>query len=102
MKIQFKTKVQGYWNEADEPVGCIQVPAAFTRKHCPDMQAWRSSRAWGSYANSDLFPAILKGAAKKAGLEPGRLIRLDRWPEGATIDTSGFLAVITIDVPDVR
>jgi hypothetical protein len=30
------------------------------------------------------------------------LIRLDRWPEGATIDTSGFLAVITIDVPDVR
>lgn len=102
MQIQFKTKIQGFLNEAGEPVGCILVPAAFARKHCPDMQAWRSSRAFGGYANSDLFPAILKGAAKRAGLEPGRLIRLDRWPAGATIDPTGFLAVITIDVPDVR
>jgi hypothetical protein len=102
MKIQFKTKVQGFQNEAGEPVGCILVPSELTRKHCPDMNAWRMSRAFGGYANSDMFGAILKGAAKKAGLEPGRLIRLDRWPEGATIDTTGFLAVVTIDVPDVR
>jgi hypothetical protein len=102
MRIEFRTKVQPYQNEAGEPVGWIRVPDAFGRKHCPDMQAWRSSRAFGGFANSDMFPAILAGAAKRAGLTPGAWIRLDKWPAGAKIDTAGFLAVVTIDVPDVR
>lgn len=101
LAIEFRTKVQGFQDENGAQVGCIVVPK-LTRSHIPDLAAWRQSRAFGGFANSDMFPAILKGAATRAGLEPGRVIRLDRWPEGVALDRSGFLAKVTIPVEDRR
>lgn len=90
MVIQFRTKVRG--------AGVVHVPE-IKRHHC-DMHAFRTSRAFGPYANSDLFPAILKRALRAMGI--GERIDIAAPPAGVTVDTSSFLACVTIDVPDVR
>lgn len=98
-RIQFRAKVQTvHYARHDAPDHMyIQVPE-LKRSHC-DMNWFRRSRRFGSYANSDLFLSMLKREMGRMGVESR--IRLDRpFPAGVTVDTSGFLALVTIEVPD--
>lgn len=94
--IQFKTKIQTVYNH-DNSIAWqyIQVPAKLTRNHC-DMPAFRLHPRWGGVANSDLFLGLLKRLRKD--IFGGDEIRLDKIPHNVTIDTSGFLAVVSAEV----
>lgn len=94
-RITFKGKVQRIVRPDDlADVDAIRVPQ-IERHHC-DMHAFRASRKFGGYANSDLFKNVLYRALREIGITPGRFLHLDRLPTGVTVDTSGFLAVVTI------
>lgn len=98
-KIQFRAKVRTVYNHDDSIAWReVKVPA-LERSHC-DMHAFRASREFGSYANSDLFKNILVGIARKVA--PHGFIRLDKIPENVTVDDSGFLALVTIDAQSWR
>ena len=92
--ISFKAKVETIYNPDDSIAWRhIKVPA-LTRNHC-DMAYFRQHPKFGSYANSDLFLGLLKRQTKHIG----NYIRLDReLPEGVTVDTSGFLARVDIQI----
>ena len=93
--VQFKAKVQTVYNMDDSiAYQYIKVPA-LTRSHC-DMHQFRTDRKFGSYANSDMFPSMLARAVKVIVLRD--IIRLDSIPAGVLVDTSGFLANVTIAV----
>lgn len=100
LRVSFRAKVQElhYAGREAPEYRYVQVPTV-KRAHC-DMPAFRASRAFGCFANSDLFMAMLARALQRAGI--GRIIRLDDLPAGVTVDTSGFLASVTIDLPDAR
>lgn len=72
----------------------VKVPK-LERRHCT-MDAFRRHPRYGSYANSDLFPAMLARIAKERA--PHGYLRLDRLPEGVEVDRSAFLAVVTFSV----
>ena len=84
--IKFKAKVQQ---------GMIQCPT-LDRKHC-DMRAFLSHREYGGYANSNLFPGMLRRIRSNL-FGDGGVIHLDREYAGVSVDASGFLAVVTIEV----
>lgn len=97
--ITFKAKIkEGYcYDPAQQNLilaRYIPVPT-FTRNHC-DMNAFRIHRRFGDYANSDLFPAILRRLRGK--IFPDGQLRLDSIPPGVAVDESKFLAVVTVDV----
>ena len=95
-KITFKTKIRTCRN-MDETVAYqyVAVPE-FTRAHC-DMAAFRRHEKFGSYANSDMFQNVLKRIRRD--LMGGKdCLRLDMVPANATVDASGFLAVVTIEI----
>lgn len=98
--ITFRAKVQSVYNFDDSLAWqYVKVPA-ITRSHC-DMPAFRSHKRFGGIANSDLFPRCLGRAFESLGIK--KTIRLDRIPESVSIDTSGFLASVTITIPeDIR
>lgn len=83
----------------------VEVPT-LERRHVVDIADARRSRRFGPYANSDLFPGMIRRAAVAAGVKEvsdGKY-RVDLTkpaPDGMTIDTTGFLVEVTIDVPDV-
>lgn len=89
-KIEFKAKI----NETHCGRKYISVPK-FGRTHC-DMQAFRLHGKYGSYANSDLFPAML-ARIRKETFKDG-LLYLDAIPEGVNVDTNKFLAVVSFNV----
>lgn len=95
-KVQFKAKPQNIYNtDATLAYARIKVPA-ITRSHC-DLAAFRDHPKFGPYANSDLFASLLKRALSAAGI--GEYLRLDRpLPENVTVDTSGFLHSVTIEL----
>lgn len=68
----------------------IKVPK-LTRAHC-DIAAFRSHPKFGAFANSDLFQSVLNRAV------PLKFIDLDAMPANVTVDTTGFLAIVTIQV----
>ena len=72
----------------------IKVPAIKTH-HC-DMAAFRSDKKYGGFANSDLFPAMIKRGLIKAGIRA--YIHTDCVPDNVTIDNTGFLHTVTIDL----
>ena len=93
--IQFKAKAHAIQNVDGTPAyTMIDVPE-LKRNHC-DMAAFRKHPRYAGIANSDLFPNALKRIARDVA--PAKFIRTDRIPEGVTIDLSGFLAVVTIEV----
>ena len=96
-KITFKTKVKTYGIMGDDSISIeyIKVPV-LTKKHC-DMNAFRSHKKYGGLANSTLFPNILARIRNEV-FGSGSDIDLDKLPDNVSIDTTGFLAVITIDV----
>lgn len=96
-KITFKAKAFDVFY-ADDTLAyrAVKVPAAFTRSHC-DMAAFRSHAKFGGIANSDLFPnALARIRRDMFGVRDA--IRLDQIPAGVSIDTSGFLAIVSFDV----
>lgn len=96
-KIVFKAKPRDVWNATGEHVEFQTIPIpVFKRSHC-DMPAFRSHKKFGGFANSDMFPAMLARIRRDIG-GPAACLRLDRLPEGVTVDLSGFLATVTIDV----
>lgn len=95
--IQFKGKIQTVYNVDDSHAfDYIQVPE-LTAKHC-NMAEFRVHPKYGSYANSDLFKGILRRIKENIVGKYSSQIRLDKIPAGVQIDTSGFLAVVTIEV----
>lgn len=101
-QITFKAKIQSVYNP-DESLAyeIVQVPQ-FTRRHC-DMEWFRKSKAFGGFANSDLFPNILARIWRHLGLKDyAPHWRLDRLPNGVEIDRSGFLAKVSITIADER
>lgn len=90
----FKAKVETvYYTDETLAYQIVKVPK-IKRSHC-DMAAFRSHPKFGPYANSDLFDNLLSRQRRTLGI--GEYIRLDRVPEKVTIDTSGFLASVTIN-----
>ena len=96
--IKFKAKIRDVYNVDDSlAFRTIAVPT-LRRTHC-DMAAFRSHPKYGSYANSDLFPAMLERLARdRLGVRDwSRDVRLDRLPQGVTVNESGFLAVVSFE-----
>src|SRR3546814_9011769 len=75
--IVFRAKVETIHN-MDDTVAFrhVKVPN-LARRHC-DMAAFRADHRYSSYANSDLFPAMLGRAVKALGV--GEHIRMDAIP----------------------
>lgn len=92
MQVRFKAKA--------EPVGdrlLVKVPKIEPRH--TDRAEWRASRRFGAFANSDLFPGLLR---RQVGNVIGQrtCLWLDDLPAGVEADTSGFLASITITIKE--
>lgn len=86
--ITFRTKIKGDF---------IDVPT-FKRSHC-DMAAFRDHPKYGTFANSDLFPnALARIRRDTIGSDYRTYLRASALPDNVTVDTSGFLATITITV----
>jgi hypothetical protein len=95
-RIQFKAKVKTMYNMDDSVAyEYVSVPM-LNRNHC-DMPAFRDHPKYGSYANSDLFIGMLNGIRKTIFGNNNKL-KLSDIPPNVSVDTSGFLAVITINV----
>lgn len=95
--VTFKAKPRTVYNPDDTPAyQWVKVPVLSTQ-HC-DMPAFRQSQAFGGIANSSLFPNALRRAVAALGVRDH--LRLDQLPEGVAVDTTGFLAVITITIEE--
>lgn len=94
--ITFRAKVHTM-HDADGTAlyAYVEVPK-FKRSHC-DMGAMRSHRKYGSYANSDLFLGMLDRIRRDL-MQGKAYLRLDELPENVDIDTTGFLAAVSIEV----
>lgn len=96
-KITFKAKpyhLEGVYSGEPDPHDRVKVPE-LKRSHC-DMAAFRRHPKHGGYANSDMFPAVLKRIARQVA--PHGYLRLDRLPEGVTATPGALLTTITIEV----
>jgi hypothetical protein len=94
-RISFKGKIRQVYNVDDSLAWEYIAIPKLERKHC-DMNAMRKHPKLGGIANSDLFPNAL--ARIQRDLFKGSELRLDRLPEGVSVDTSGFLAVVSFEV----
>ena len=92
-KIEYKTKVRQIRESDDTLSDYIDYKRVLTRRDC-DLKPRQHT-----YYNCDMFPSMLNRAHKTAtnGREWCRLRDL---PECVKIDTSKFLAVVTIELPD--
>ena len=96
-RITFKAKPYTIQNvDGSNKRLAVDVPT-LTRSHC-DMRAFRVHPKFGSYANSDLFPSVLRRIRESFGAR----VYLDSPPKGVSIDASGFLAVVSFDAQDWR
>ncbi len=104
-QIVFRGKIQEMrYTDGTLAARYIRVPN-LERRHVADMGAARQSRKFGGYANSDMFPSMIRRAAESAGCRDygNGAMRVDLQkplPESIHVDDSGFLATVTIDVPD--
>lgn len=93
--ITFRGKIETISNmDGTKAYDRIKVPK-IERRHC-DMAAFRSHPKYGAYANSDLFKNLISKQLRDRNI--GTHIRLDKLPECVAIDTSGFLAEVTISL----
>ena len=99
-RISFKAKVESVYAPDGAAVAyrIVRVPV-LARRHC-DMNAFRRHPKYGGLANSDLFAGVLARIWRDVfdcrDYRP--FIRLDQLPAGVTVDESGFLAVVSVDV----
>jgi hypothetical protein len=98
--VKFKAKVLNV-EHLDGVRTEVKIPH-LTRKHC-NMDYFRNnSPRFSGYANSTFFEGMLSAAVKEMApctswgeLRP---LNINALPDGFTVDTSGFLAVVTIDL----
>lgn len=85
--------------KAKADAGHIRLPT-LARRHC-DLHAFRMSRRFGMYANSDMFPSMLNRAVQEAARAGGMVNFIDAAtpPPGFTV-TPGFLHTVTVELPD--
>lgn len=98
-RVTFRAKTEKVFNmDGSLAYERIKVPVLRTI-HC-DMAAFRAHPRFGGIVNSDLFPNLLKrqARAKLALGDYSDHIRLDKIPDGVTVDRSGFLAEISFEV----
>lgn len=94
-QVRFKAKVQRVLDmDGALAYEYVKVPA-LDRRHA-DMHAFRAHPKYGPLSNSDMFPSVLARAAR--AIAPKGIIRLDNVPDGATVDTSGYLATVTLEL----
>ena len=97
LTVSFKAKPETIYN-VDGSVAFVRVKVPeLTRKHC-NIDAFRRSRKFGGFANSDLFPAMLNRAVAQLGIKSH--IKLDAIPPCVTIEPGAFLIVVTIEIQD--
>lgn len=102
-KIQFKAKIEKWYTTDDEKncVKRIKFPKLST-SHC-DMNLFRTHKKYGSYANSDLFSGILQRIKEKIlGSNHDQYLKLEALPKGVTVDDSGYLAIVNINVDEIE
>jgi hypothetical protein len=93
--ITYRAKIETIYNADDTPAWrWVKVPK-IERRHC-DMAAFRNHARYGSYANSDMFGNMLARALKDAGVK--EYIKLHELPACVTVDDSGLLAKVTINL----
>lgn len=91
--IQYKTKVrQVHVDDHGTLAPYIDFKRKLTRHDC------NLKPCDHAYYNSDLFPAILNGYYQKI-VKSKDWSLLSQLPEGVSVDTSKFLAVVTIELP---
>lgn len=95
MEVCFRAKVRRVYNMDDTLAYEYVTVPKLDRCHC-DMRKFGDSRKFGPYSNSDLFPAMLRRAVSHVGDK----IRLNAIPPGVSVDTSGFLAAVTITIEE--
>lgn len=97
MRIEFKTKVHDVREQTgDLAWQYVRVPK-ITKAHC-DMTQFRQSKRFRGLANTDIFLGVLAKELRKIGIE--KMLRLDDLPTEVSVDSSGFLAVVKIDLVD--
>lgn len=97
MRITFKGKVRRtVYADGTLAYEYIKVPTLNGPKHC-DMTAARQHPKYGALANSTLFAGQLAGIKRR--YFPKGEVRLNALPDGVNVNTDGFLAVVTVDVP---
>jgi hypothetical protein len=91
--IRYKTKVKYMYGDNDEKIPYIEFKREVKRADCSMRRHERT------YYNSDLFPSMLNRVHKQL-TNNKEWCRLTDLPEHISIDTSKFLAVVTITLPD--
>jgi hypothetical protein len=94
--ITFKAKPVELFNPDGELVTHMVKIPELTRSHC-NAAAFRTHPRWRGLANSDLLPAVLRRLRGAAFGRHTEWLRFDQVPPGVTVDSSGFLAVVSID-----
>ncbi len=87
--VTYKAKVREMLNAADAVVPYVDFKRTLSRRDC-DLKPHTHD-----YYNSDLFPAMLNGAYR-AAIGNREWCELSALPAGVTVDTSGFLATVTV------
>ncbi len=93
-KIQFKTKLKNYGvlGQDDSDYKAIEYKKKLTRKDC-DLNATKHN-----WYNSDMFESMLNRAYKETIGQYTNHSDITKLPEFVSIDTSKFLAVVTIEI----
>lgn len=91
--IQFKTKVRTMHEADDSKSPYVELKREVSRHDC-NLRPHQHT-----YYNSDLFPSMLN-RAYRAVTGNREWLLLSQLPEGVTVDTSKFLAVVTIRLPE--
>jgi hypothetical protein len=91
--ITFKAKVKDAVYMGEDKVDHQYIDIPNLKKHHCNMNEFHSHKRWGGFSNSDLFESILQRI--KNEVFGGDKLRLDAIPEGVSVDTSKFLAVVT-------
>jgi hypothetical protein len=96
LTISFKTKIKPVYY-ADNSLAYEGAPLPKKLAPYADKAVFRQSRRFGSYANSDLFEALLQREVKRLGVPA--YLKVGALPDCVTIEL-GFLATVTINIPD--
>lgn len=91
--IEYKTKVKYMLGNNDEKIPYIEFKREVRRADC----SMRNHEH--TYYNSDLFPSMLNRIHKQL-TNNKEWCSLTSLPEHVTVDTSKFLAVVTITLPE--
>lgn len=93
MKIRFRTKPVNVYDAETGELAHRAVKVPQLKRHHVDMVAARAHPKYGSYANSDMFPAML-ARIRKARFPQGAF-KLDEPPEGVVADYDGFFVAVS-------